>query len=121
MLRPIQPGKPSQNGHIESFNGRLRDECLNANWFMSLSDARRKVELWRRDYNEQRPHSSLGHLTPREFAVGLSFALLNVNKADRARSQGNPSGSLPLGLDPAPDPPPDPRIRAKESYEGVIT
>lgn len=121
ILRPIQPGKPSQNGHIESFNGRLRDECLNANWFMSLSDARRKIEIWRRDYNEQRPHSSLGYLTPSEFAVGLSFALLSVNKADRARSQGNPSGSLPLGLDSAPDPPPDPRIRAKESYEGVIT
>ncbi len=121
ILRPIQPGKPSQNGHIESFNGRLRDECLNANWFMSLSDARRKVELWRRDYNEQRPHSSLGYLTPNEFAVGLSFALLSVNKADRARTQGNPSGSLPLGLDSAPDPPADPRIRAKESYEGVIT
>jgi putative transposase len=121
ILRPIQPGKPSQNGHIESFNGRLRDECLNANWFMSLSDARRKVELWRRDYNEQRPHSSLGYLTPSEFAVGLSFALLSVNKADRTRGQGNPSGSLTLGLDPAPDPPPDPRIRAKKSYEGVIT
>lgn len=121
ILRPIQPGKPSQNGHIESFNGRLRDECLNANWFMSLSDARRKIELWRRDYNEERPHSSLGYLTPSEFAAGLSFALLSFNKADRARSQGNPSGSLSLGLDSAPDPPPDPKIRAKESYEGVIT
>lgn len=107
LLRPIQPGKPSQNGHIESFNGRLRDECLNANWFLSLSDARRKIERWRRDYNEARPHSSLGYLTPREFAAGLSFALLSFNKADRARRQGNPSGSLSLGLDSAPDPPPD--------------
>jgi putative transposase len=54
----IQPGKPAQNAYIESFNGRLRDECLNANWFTSLSDARRKIENWRQDYNQQRPHSS---------------------------------------------------------------
>jgi putative transposase len=58
-LEFIQPGKPAQNAYIESFNGRLRDECLNANWFASLSDARRKIETWRQDYNEQRPHSSL--------------------------------------------------------------
>lgn len=60
LLRPIQPGKPYQNGFIESFNGRLRDECLNAHWFWSLPDARQKIEAWRRDYNEARPHSSLG-------------------------------------------------------------
>src|SRR5579864_5249365 len=52
----------------ESFNGRLRDECLNANWFTSLSDARRKIEDWRQDYNQQRPHSSLNYLPPAEFA-----------------------------------------------------
>ena len=67
-LEFIQPGKPAQNAYIESFNGRLRDECLNANWFTSLSDARRKIETWRRDYNEQRPHSSLNYLSPIEFA-----------------------------------------------------
>ncbi len=67
-LEFIQPGKPVQNAYIESFNGRLRDECLNANWFTSLSDARRKIETWRRDYNEQRPHSSLNYLPPIEFA-----------------------------------------------------
>lgn len=67
-LEFIQPGKPVQNAYIESFNGRLRDECLNANWFTSLSDARRKVETWRQDYNEQRPHSSLNYLPPAEFA-----------------------------------------------------
>ncbi len=87
LLRPIQPGKPSQNGHIESFNGRFRDECLNANWFVSLRDARRKIEHWRRDYNNARPHSSLGYLTPNEFAAGLSFALLSFIKADRAQSR----------------------------------
>jgi putative transposase len=67
-LEFIQPGKPAQNAYIESFNGRLRDECLNANWFTSLSDARRKIETWRRDYNEQRPHSSLNYVSPIEFA-----------------------------------------------------
>jgi putative transposase len=67
-LEFIQPGKPAQNAYVESFNGRLRDECLNANWFTSLSDARRKIETWRQDYNQQRPHSSLDYLPPAEFA-----------------------------------------------------
>jgi putative transposase len=67
-LQFIQPGKPVQNAYAESFNGRLRDECLNANWFTSLSDARRKIESWRQDYNQQRPHSSLNYLPPVEFA-----------------------------------------------------
>ena len=67
-LEFIQPGKPTQNAYIESFNGRLRDECLNANWFTSLSDARRKIETWRQDYNQHRPHSSLSYLPPAEFA-----------------------------------------------------
>ena len=70
-LEFIQPGKPAQNAFAESFNGRLRDECLNANWFTSLSDARRKIETWRQDYNEQRPHSSLKYLPPQEFARTL--------------------------------------------------
>ena len=64
----IRPGKPNENAHIESFNGRLRDECLNVNQFVSLDDARQKIEAWRRDYNEARPHSSLRNLTPCEFA-----------------------------------------------------
>lgn len=67
-LQFIQPGKPTQNAYVESFNGRLRDECLNANWFTSLTDARRKIESWRQDYNQQRPHSSLNYLPPAEFA-----------------------------------------------------
>jgi putative transposase len=57
------------NAHVESFNGRLRDECLNANWFLSLADAKAKIEAWRRHYNESRPHTALGWLTPREFAL----------------------------------------------------
>jgi putative transposase len=67
-LEFIQPGKPVQNAYVESFNGRLRDECLNANWFTSLNDARRKIEEWRQDYNQQRPHSSLHYLSPAAFA-----------------------------------------------------
>ena len=63
----IRPGKPVDNAVIESFNGRFRDECLNANVFVSLHDARQKMEAWRIDYNEHRPHGSLGNLTPREF------------------------------------------------------
>ena len=68
----IQPGKPMQNGHVESFNGRLRDECLNANWFVNLADARRKIESWRVEYNTERPHSSLDYRTPAEFANACS-------------------------------------------------
>ena len=65
----IAPGKPMQNAFIESFNGRLRDECLNEHLFHGLRDARRIIETWRADYNSARPHTSLGGLTPREFAT----------------------------------------------------
>ena len=68
QLIHIQPGRPMQNGRVESFNGRFRDECLNANWFPTLMDAQQKVERWRAEYNLERPHSSLGYLTPVEFA-----------------------------------------------------
>ncbi len=67
-LQFIRPGKPVENAFIESFNGRLRDELLNGELFMGLLDARRKLEAWRRDYNQNRPHSSIGDLTPLEFA-----------------------------------------------------
>jgi len=63
-----RPGKPTDNAGVESFNGRLRQECLNANWFLSLQDAKMKIEAWRRDYNEARPHSALDWATPAEFA-----------------------------------------------------
>ena len=66
-LHFIQPGKPVQNAYIESFNGRLRDECLNEHWFSTLEEARHQIEAWRQDYNTVRPHSSLGGLTPDEF------------------------------------------------------
>ena len=64
----IQPGKPVQNSHVESFNGRFRDECLNSNLFVNLNDARKKIEAWRNEYNGERPHSSLAYRTPQEFA-----------------------------------------------------
>jgi len=63
-----RPGKPTDNAFIESFNGSFRDECLNAHWFLSLQDAKEKIEEWRQDYNTFRPHSSLNNLTPSEFA-----------------------------------------------------
>jgi putative transposase len=65
----IQPGKPVQNAFIESFNSRLRDECLNEHVFLTLAEARETIEAWRHDYNHSRPHSSLGALTPVEFAM----------------------------------------------------
>lgn len=64
-----RPGTPTDNGLIEAFNGRLRAECLNENWFMSLDDAKEKVASWRRHYNVDRPHSALGNLAPGEFAA----------------------------------------------------
>lgn len=67
ILRFIEPGKPVQNAFVESFHGRLRDECLNRHWFIGLHDARSTVERWRQDYNQTRPHSALGYRPPEEF------------------------------------------------------
>ena len=71
-LHFIQPGKPTQNAYIESFNGKFRDECLNEHIFVSLEDARRKIETWREDYNTHRPHQSLNNMTPDEFAASIT-------------------------------------------------
>lgn len=67
-----RPGKPTDNSYIESFNGKFRAECLNAHWFMSLDDARAKMEDWRRDYNEFRPHSAIGNKVPISLMNGSS-------------------------------------------------
>lgn len=67
-----RPGRPTDNACIESFNGSFRDECLNTNWFLSLEDAREKIETWRRDYNEWRPHSSLDNRTPAQYLEELN-------------------------------------------------
>jgi putative transposase len=77
-LRFSDRGKPVQNAFIESFIGRLRDECLNEHWFLSLADARRIVEAWRRDYNQSRPHSSLGYRTPEEFRRGVGDCAITL-------------------------------------------
>ena len=84
----IQPGKPTQNAHVESFHGRLREECLAVSWFQNLFDARRKIAVWRKEYNEQRPHSSLGYKTPKEFAAqAASFS--------RAEREARNSSAVP--------------------------
>lgn len=72
QLRLIEPGKPNQNAYIESFNGRFRDECLNEHWFPSLLHARTEIEIWRREYNEERPKKALGGLTPADYAKQLT-------------------------------------------------
>jgi putative transposase len=69
-----RPGKPGDNAFVEAFNGRLRQECLNASWFPSMGDAPIRIEEWRMDYNQNRPHSALGDLTPDEFAHQLKPA-----------------------------------------------
>jgi putative transposase len=74
-LNFIRPGKQIENAFAESFNGRLRDECLNTNWFMNLKHAREVIEDWRRDYNEVRPHSSLNDMTPEESQQLLAKAI----------------------------------------------
>ena len=86
----IQPGKPQQNGYVESFNGKLRDECLNVSWFENLWDARRKITAWRVEYNEERPHSALGYQTPAAFARQLlpsSGSALRATPDEAALSQ----------------------------------
>ena len=63
-----RPGKPTDNGHVETINGSLRDECLNVHWFASMAEARASIEAWRQDYNESRPHMALADVAPREYA-----------------------------------------------------
>ena len=85
-----RPGKPTDNAFIESFNGKFRAECLNAHWFMSLDDARRKCEAWRRDYNEERPHSAIGNkapIEPHRSISGARPALRNARKKSAGRSK----------------------------------
>ena len=69
-----RPGKPTDNAFIESFNGKFRQECLNQHWFLSLEDAKSKIEAWKDDYNKERPHSSLRNKTPKEFVAALEKA-----------------------------------------------
>ena len=77
----IQPGKPTQNAYVESFHGRLREECLRVSWFQNLFDARRKIAAWRHDYNHQRPYSSLNYRTPVEFAAKIGYVKVENEEA----------------------------------------
>ncbi len=113
----IRPGKPVQNGFIESFNGRLRDECLNLEVFFDLEDAREKIERWRQDYNTNRPHSSLDDRTPAEFARIFErrpFALPIVGKSGPTSCQGSAAaGRKTPALDRAPGLTSESEMRAK--------
>ncbi|MDR1397650.1 MAG: transposase, partial [Desulfarculales bacterium] len=71
-LEYSRPGKPTDNAFIESFNGRFREECLSTHWFLTLEDAKAKIETWRKEYNESRPHMSLGYMTPQEYSMVMS-------------------------------------------------
>jgi len=88
----IEPGKPVQNAHVESFHGKLRDECLNASWFANLFEARRKIAAWQKEYHEQRPHSSLGYVAPAAF----------VRRMAALRSPTAPCAP-PFGTNPEPE------------------
>jgi putative transposase len=117
----IRPGKPVENGFVESFNGRLRDECLNVEVFLDATDAKSKLEHWRSDFNRNRPHSSLDDRTPAEFAAvaaGRPFALPIVDKAVSPASQGfATAGQKTPALDRPPTLPSEPLTRAKRLSE----
>ena len=94
-LRLIEPGKPNQNSYVESFNGRLRDECLNEHWFSSLAHARVVIETWRREYNEERPKKGLGGLTPAAYAKQMAQKAITVIpglNTTATQSGGTPAG-----------------------------
>jgi len=97
-LAHIEPGKPVQNAHVESFHGKLRDECLNASWFANLFDARRKIAAWREEYNEERPHSSLGYRTPAAFAAECGGG----KDVPAEPGLGNPAGTAGFPLSHRP-------------------
>jgi integrase-like protein len=82
----IQPGKPRQNARVESFHGRLREECLAVSWFQNLFDARREIAAWQIEYNEERPHSSLGYRTPKEFAAAHAAGFYTAEQGARDSS-----------------------------------
>jgi putative transposase len=93
-LHFITPGRPMENGYIESFHGRFREECLNEHWFLTLDDARETIEDWRTDYNQVRPHSALGYRTPVEFAMGHA----NVESTKRFPHSHSPDYGCELNL-----------------------
>jgi putative transposase len=88
QLHFITPGRPMENGYIESFNGKFRDECLNENWFFDLADARRKIAEWKWDYNHVRPHSALNYQTPMEFAAAWKESFYIAGAGEVASNAG---------------------------------
>lgn len=118
----IQPGKPVQNSYIESFNGRFRDECLNASWFENLADARKKIETWRVDYNQHRPHSSLAYRTPAEFASvwSPSPSSIVIEQAGTSVKDSLTACKTDTSLTDAPDLLNPPEMRAKGTAEGSM-
>jgi putative transposase len=88
-LRFIRPGKPIENAYAESFNGRLRDECLNEHWFNTLAHARYLINAWRDEYNTRRPHSSLGNATPAEYAGHWQLAQGNEITSNPTADSGS--------------------------------
>jgi putative transposase len=119
----IQPGKPMQNGHIESFNGRFRDECLNPNWFRNLFEARGRIATWREDYNAVRPHSSLAYRTPNDFATlwqrPSSCSIPKPQPEPSVKATLTARSRAALTDEPGRNKPPD--IRTKGSQDGMLT
>jgi putative transposase len=117
----IRPGRPVENGFIESFNGRLRDECLNVEWFASLADARRTLAAWRTHYNHSRPHSALTDQTPAAFASRYQaaverFAPSKTNRASEEPRQGFATPAT-AALDPVPCLPEDSHYRSEALFQ----
>ncbi len=116
----IRPGRPVENGFIESFNGRLRDECLNVEWFATLNDARETLARWRTHYNQQRPHSALADQTPSSFANSYKTATERFapTATDRASEEPRQGFAAPANaaLDPVPCLPQDIRYRSEALF-----
>jgi putative transposase len=123
-LEFIRPGKPVENGYIESFNGKLRDECLNGEIFFSLADAQKKLDRWKADYNLHRPHSALDDRTPEEFVKVTGFrpfAFPSVHKTGPEPCQGFAyAGQKQPALDTAPAPPSKSKMKAKGLREPPV-
>lgn len=118
----IRPGRPVENGFIESFNGRLRDECLNVEWFSTLYQARERLAQWREHYNLRRPHSALDDQSPASFASSYAasaarFAPIEANTASCGPRQGFAAPAKDTALDPAPRLPENAQYRGEALFE----
>ena len=119
-LAYIQPGKPVQNAHVESFNARLRDECLNVSWFRNLWQARARIAAWRREYNSERPHSSLGYQTPEAFRNAFTPSLREAEMQQILASVKATLRAPTAALTAAAVRLPTPEIEAKEQTKAPM-